>query len=372
MNRFKYFISLLIVLGLSSCLSNAPREITLPVDVNQRSNLNEFFEKYDYVRLETNDSVIVSKIDDFGVNDSIIALQSGYNIFTFDMNGKNIGVVSKRGNASSEYLEISDFKLSEDMIWVLSPMQKKIIGYDFQGKFVKYIELDNFYYAFEILDDGKILLASENCNDSGFNFALIDSKDGKVINRYDKFDRNESVILDKVYRPFIGKVDKDHIYVCHPFESSIYMISPSNFELQSNFSFNTESQLNGEYGTTSFIELLKQNQNQPVVTNFTNYYRNDNYELAVFPLFGEHGLLYNLIKIRNEKQVAFSTILEKIDMDYPYISSPVRINRDNIISVMQSGQIIFIEENNNLSTFSDIGLSIEDNPVVFFHKLQSE
>ncbi len=372
MIRFIYFIPLVIGFVLSSCVSKTNREITQYVDVEQRSDMREFFEKYDYVRLETNDSVIVSKIDDFAVNDSVIALQSGSSIFIFDLNGKNLGIISKKGNASNEYLEISDFKLSDDMIWVLSPMQEKIIAYDYKGNYVKIIDLDNYYYAFEILNDGNILLASENCNDTGYNYALIDSKEGRVINRLDKFDKNESVLLDKVYVPFIGKTDKDHIFVCHPFESSIYMISPTKFELQSTFSFNTESQLKGEYGNTPFIELLKQNQNQPVVTNFTNYYCNDNYELLVFPLFGDYGLLYYLVKIKDGRQIALSPILEKIDIDYPYISSPVKIDGNNLISVMQSGQIIFIEDNNDLSTFKDLGLSIEDNPVVFFHKLKPE
>jgi len=370
MNKIINAICTLPCVWLIGCATSVDMKMEYAVDINQRSHLNHFFDGYDYVMLETNDSNVVSKIDDFEVNDSIIALQSRSNIFIFDKHGKDIGIINRKGNASNEYLEISDFNLSGDMIWILSAMQKKILAYDLEGNCIKGIDLDNFYYAFEFLNDDRIFLSSENCNDSGYNFVLIDSEDGKVINRFDRFDKNEGVILYKTFNPFIGKTDNNDLIVCHPFESSTYMLSSEEFTPNSSFSFNTETQLRGQYGETPFIDLLNESENQPVVKNLSNYYRNDNYELIAFPLFGEYGTLYNIVKIKDKQQVAFSPILEKIDIQYPYISAPLKIVNGKVISCMQSGQILYIEDNNDLSKFKELGLKNSDNPIVFFHKLR--
>lgn len=369
MNRIIYISFIFIILILTGCAQSVNLNSAVSINVNQRSGLNKFFKNYDYVRLETNDSSIISKIDRFEVNDSVISIQTRSKIVSFNMKGNCIGIIDHKGNATNEYIDINDFKLADDLVWILSTMQKRIKAYDMNGNLRKILELDNYYYAFDFLDDNMIVLSSENCNDSGYNFALIDKNDGKILDRFDKFEKDEGVILDKIYYPFIGKSRDNDFVICHPFETSTYTLTPDHLTQYKNYSFNTQDQINGGYGSKPFIELLDETENQPVVRTLSNFFSNDNYDLIAFPLFGEYGILYNLAKFEDDKQIAFSPILETIDKQFPYISSPFKIRNGKIVSCMQAGQIIYIENNNELSTFKSQGLELKDNPVVFFHTL---
>lgn len=81
---------LFLILFAASC-SNRIYEAEMPLyslDVNQRSQASDFVDSYDYVMLETNDSVVIGMIDRLDVNDSIISVKSRECVYSFDYTGK--------------------------------------------------------------------------------------------------------------------------------------------------------------------------------------------------------------------------------------------------------------------------------------------
>lgn len=369
--RIKIFY-LFLILFAASC-SNRIYEAEMPLyslDVNQRSQASDFVDSYDYVMLETNDSVVIGMIDRLDMNDSIISVKSRECVYSFDYTGKAIGIVNRRGKGSGEYLGIADFHLHDNEIWILSDMNKKILVYDINGKLLRELILDAPYYSFEIMSDDAVLLCSINCNDKKKNFVIVDSKTGEEIAAFDDFENNESVVLNRVSATILGNEDKDMFYVTHQFDPSIYVVTKDGFEKIISLDFNTEMQLPATYGQDSFFNIMEATDNKPVVRYLSTYTKKGDEEILSFPLFGEYGILGNMVKFKNGKQVAYLPIAAEVDKSFPYLNKPLAEYKGRFVSVLIPYNIKYIEENNNLSKFKDLGLKDSDNPVIFFHRLK--
>lgn len=64
------------------------------------------------VRLETNDSVLVGRIDKVLIHDGKIYIGDFYasqSLFIFDMQGKAIRKISRKGRGPGEYIQLRDF-----------------------------------------------------------------------------------------------------------------------------------------------------------------------------------------------------------------------------------------------------------------------
>lgn len=197
----------------------------------------------------------------------------------------------------------------------------------------------------------------------------MDKKTGEVKEKYDRFDFNQSVIIYG-FTPFLGSDENGEFYVTHPFDMNVYSLNDTILEKKHSYKFNTEMQLTDEYPDVKFYDALNETNNKPVVQFLSMYIKNGDEEIMSFPLFGEYGLVENLVKFKSGKQTAFLAIMEELDEMYPYVSDPKKLYKGNIVSALNAQSILYIEENNGLDKFTKAGLTEDDNPVIFFHHLK--
>lgn len=295
-------LGLLIGVLVAGCRQDIPKsDSEYNIDVKQRSSASDFFDGYSYVKLETNDDVLLADIKGIRVTDSVISVLSRAQVFNFDHEGRHVGTIDRKGQGPQEYADINDFRIYDNQVMVLASRNNKIFVYDFDGNYVREIPLDNSYLSFEIYKDGLICLAAGNMGYKGFNFVFINSDDGSVISEFDKFNSPEGFNLKDVHNIFLGRESAGELIVSHPFDMTIYRLTETEMSPAFTMSFNTENQLSAKYLEKSFMDLADATNNMPVVRYFTAYYRGKDFEIIAYPLFGSHGLLTNMVKIENGK-----------------------------------------------------------------------
>lgn len=373
MKRFIYGFGLVLLIGTLATGCRQDRvasESDYNIDVNQRSAVSDFFDGYSYVKLATNDDALLADIKGVRVTDSVISVLSRGQILSFDHEGHHVGTIDRKGQGPQEYADINDYRIYNNQVMVLAGRNNKLFVYDFEGNYVREIPLDNSYLSFEIYNDSLICLASGNMGDKGFNFVFINPDDGSVISEFDKFDNPEGFNMKDVHNIFLGHGSDGELLVSHPFDMTIYRLTESEMSPAFTMSFNTDNQLPAKYLEKSFMDLSDATNNMPVVRFFTAYYKGKDFEIIAYPLFGGYGLLTNMVKIENGHQSAYRPIGEEIDLEFPYISKPMAIYNDCIVSVRDPASIEYIESHNDLTEFKNLGLSDSDNPVIFFHHIR--
>lgn len=116
-----------------------------------------------FIPLETTDSCLIGSISNIQIRNNLIFVLEGRkseDLFVFDMNGKFIARVGKKGAGPGQYIRIADFDIDEDrQLIVLADMhQEHLLFYDLDSYQFKYSLKTDFYYnQFCSLPDGKVL-----------------------------------------------------------------------------------------------------------------------------------------------------------------------------------------------------------------------
>ncbi len=370
--KFKFntlvYIMLLMLSGVAvmSCQSYKKKMSVSSIDVTQRSKCSSIFSDYSYVQLETSDDCILSEVKSLEVSDNLICAQCADVIYIFNRNGRFVSKINKKGLGNGEYINITDFKINEDEIWVLSSHNKAILVYTKDAQFVRKISLEDNFASFCIYNNS-ICLSSASANNQKFNFVFFDPQTEEVISKYDEFAKNESMVFE--HSAIVGW-NGDTLHVTHPFDYRIYSLTKESFEVETTYEFNTKEKLPENSLEADYYKMYEQTINKNVVCHLTNTCRTKDFDYLIFPLFGDYGILYNIVQLKNNEQQNFVALEEETDSDYPYLSTPFTIYDNQYFSLMDASAILYIEKNNKLSFFQKKNLKEEDNPVLFIHKLR--
>lgn len=369
-NVFSVGKVLMSILLACSC-SHEYKEVRLyDIDINNRSSdLSEFVDGMEYVKLEKKDDCLLANIERLKVSADRMFAMDKEQIFVFDRKGKLVTKVSCRGRGKGEYLSITDFAAKDSYLYILSRGQKKILVYNEKGKCVDEILLDNWYNHLEFFNDNVVLLTSENSNDEKWNFVFYDLTARKCVRKECPFDRNES-IMQSGFNPICGKAD-DGFYVVNPFDYTVYKLGNDDFVPYCMFRFNTADQLPSE-GNPSFVEIMDDVKNKSVVKYLGMFKERENGgAFLTFNLFEPKGGIGTFLCVADGNGGSrVIRILEEYSPQYPYLSAPKCMYGNALVSVAPASTILNIEEMHGLSLFKDQGLTQESNPVVFFHNLK--
>ena len=136
----KYYI-LVIVLLLCSCsdVDNlGVYEVKVPAETNQKEVLlSAFVENIRIVPLDMDDECLISQIDKVKIfKDEIYILDKTNNaIYIYGMDGKHLRTLFKVGNGPGEYLQLMDFDIYDNQLFVLDYGRCHILKYDCEIKF---------------------------------------------------------------------------------------------------------------------------------------------------------------------------------------------------------------------------------------------
>ena len=119
------------------------------------------------------------------------------------------------------------------------------------------------------------------------------------------------------------------------------------------------------------FDLYQRTSGRDVVRYFGLYEECNGSIYVTFDLFTTKGGIGTFVyKVGSDKKSYLMRLQEKHIPTYPYVSSPYGVYKGSFYSIVEPSTIMYIENQYGLSLFRDKGLTEENNPVVFFHKLK--
>jgi hypothetical protein len=213
---------------------------------------NEFIDKTEIIMLETNEHSLIGKLNGGIVNNNQIYIidHKQQMLFCFDQTGKFIRKVGQRGRGPSEYLEIRDFCVTDDKIYILD--FRKIHSFDKNsGKYIESWEFNtkNGFnpLKFFVFNKEHYFLWCSNPdvwdNKEGEYYRMREIKKGKKLSEYFKFEyrssedqrfypcSNNSAYLKPIDGEYvIYKLSEDSLYAHFAIDFDKRALSPQKIE----------------------------------------------------------------------------------------------------------------------------------------------
>jgi hypothetical protein len=222
------------------------------VDFDESSVLkySEIFDNIRFVRLETNDSSLIGRIDKIvATEDKIVILDASIAkmVFVFDKNGNFLNRVGTNGGGAEEYDSPDDIVYdkynNELLIWCHN--KKTIMRFNLDGAFIDNIKTNWWASAISVIDKNTYLLYLNNVNQKNSlldrcNILIIDGK-GKILSAAFPSKDNDNlspparhvfsfyhdeVLFSPQYRRIIYKLNNDTIEGKYIIDFDKYNIQP--------------------------------------------------------------------------------------------------------------------------------------------------
>lgn len=144
-----------------------PYEINLIDSINniRTLKLSNLCKEIKYISLETNPSNVIREIRQIALTDSFIFISDFNSLFQFNLkNGKFIRQIGKQGRGPEEYIYIRDICVNDinKTIFISSPLNRKLLEYDFNGRFVKSVAIPVNFGDLVIRDSTSLMLHMPN------------------------------------------------------------------------------------------------------------------------------------------------------------------------------------------------------------------
>jgi len=186
----KYFSLLFLLIIIFSCsnrksndYSTEGKEIT--IDLKSVQNVSLKIENIRYIPLETTDECLIGRADKVLIKNNRIYV-SDFNkamaLFVFDMNGKLLFKINRRGQGPGEYISFNDFDIQVNQdIFMLDHFGKKILVFDSEGKYLHSVNFEFFFRNFCLIEN-KIYLShiTPNSGKKVADLAVYDMENKKT------------------------------------------------------------------------------------------------------------------------------------------------------------------------------------------------
>lgn len=224
MNKINNLIILSTVICLLSCNKQDNKISTeysssISFDINKANkicNFSDICKNVTFIELETKDESIIGNIDKLHIANNNIYIKDGNKLNVFGINGTFLFCLNKRGAAPNEYIEISDFSITDNGEIVISDaLSKKIIFYNNKGNYITH-KIFNFYIEdIAVLNDSLYII---DCNDNKNEQLVIWNKNiDKIIYKYFEYENRFILPLQQTF----CNIDKK-IYYQIPLSNELY------------------------------------------------------------------------------------------------------------------------------------------------------
>ncbi len=196
---------------------------------NVITNLSQVCDSIAIIPLDFN-SDLIGIVDKLCSDSTGIYIVSNSILYHFNWNGEQSYSIKRIGRSSSDYLELSDFCVSDNHIAIADIVGQKILLFNkLNGVFHKTINVDYYPENIEFLNNDTLAI---KCSGSeGARLRTIDINSGKIIDTFFEF---EQLFTEPVVQPFIKLGDRVHYKI--PFYNDYYSISV-NGKLEKSLSF---------------------------------------------------------------------------------------------------------------------------------------
>ena len=337
-------------------------------------SLAELIKQYEIVPLETKQDALISEPTKIRVvNERIFIFdEPAKRVLAFDSSGRFISVIGKKGKGPEEYGSLQDFEVDtdRDLLIFLDISQLAILEYDFDGKFLRKVSLNSYYYALGV-GAGCFYLAGSYDAESHKNL-LVKNLKGRIISEFFEFPKD---MQSAIFYSFTGGVytNPSSTLYCDALSAQVFLVTPDEVNLKYTFKFK------GDMWPES--ERHKAMEFSSNINNFNKYswlyppfYENHN---ALAFVYRENGKFKRGYFLKKNQQVIFSDGFKK-DLISSVVSAPVGWHEEGefISFVSRSAFQNFVKENPTPSSPHDNlfdlmkSRPIEDNPVLIIYNLK--
>lgn len=337
-----------------------------------------------YVRLRTDKSYLIGKIDQLLLCDSFIVVIDKHiaqSILVFDYDGNFLNRISRLGNGPGEYLIINHVAINDRKeVCILDNAKERITIFDINGKMIESKHLPFRGKSLEYLGNNNLLFRVENCYaEVGYkeiersSFVLTEMN-GNIIYTFgdDHSYRNPSYqsYSDNIYK-YDGRLygRLDHGNLVYEFDKDSVI---GRFEL----SLKNDKLYSPTIEDMSTPGLYKEKRLQQPSFSGTFFVCAD---YSCFRMmFPERTNLYTwFFRINNTGRI-LTLSTESNDPLLACFNNPLSRWRDNTL-VQEISPTVLLSRKNEILENSKIekkealfeGLSLEDNPVLFFYSFNT-
>lgn len=229
------------IILLTSCNQNSQQpasictNIQIDVDkVNQEYDFSPFLkDKIETIKLETNDSCLISEFDQFAYIDNTLYIADDLEqtIYMFDNNGKFLKRIGKKGQGPGEYSRMGKFQVKGDHLYILDEMNgARICVYDIpsgKGTYL-YPNGDYQFEDFHIVGDDMYLICNNRKSERGYyNLIKVNMNSGQTA-CFLPFDKTLSEHRSHwgLYN-YVSQCDDELLMICSN-NDTIYQINSGN------------------------------------------------------------------------------------------------------------------------------------------------
>lgn len=187
-----FLLTAFTLCGCNTSTSNTSTDgivdITIDVDnVKEQIDLSSLIEdEMEAIKLETNDSCLISKIQQIAYVDNRIYISDGISqtIYAFDKAGKFIRQIGKKGSGPGEYVHLGSFQVLGEHVYMMDDSTCKLYDYNLQTGLCKPMEIDDdlYFENFQFIDYTLFLISNNEYAAKGaYNLFQLNQNKGDVV-----------------------------------------------------------------------------------------------------------------------------------------------------------------------------------------------
>ena len=159
--------------------SGAEKIITL-TSIEASFQDTAYFKTPQVVVLETTDESLLSEISRIITDDNLLFIFDNQldQLFVFDVTGKFIHKINRKGQGPKEYVQVCDFTIDTEnkQIILSADRPAKLMYFTYDGSFIKEDNLPDYYH--ELVNDGSYIYVDYYMSEETYQLSMIDMKSG--------------------------------------------------------------------------------------------------------------------------------------------------------------------------------------------------
>jgi hypothetical protein len=382
---------------------------------------SDIYDDVNFIKLETQDSSLIGRIDKVIVTDDKIIVLDGSiakMVFVFDCNGKFLNRIGSNGGGPEEYDCPDDIGYDKynNEILVLCHNRKNIMRFHPDGTFIKNIKIDLYVSSIFVMSKNTYLLSLNNKPQgqkgqkgevSDYNILIVDDN-GNIVNRLLQYDEStgqlrtpggilfsnfqDEILFSQQYSNKIFKIDHDEIKTKYYMDLGRHTIPSAIFNNATEKNISKTIRENGEYAFSIFAaetssHVISQFVYKRIIFDCYHFKESGITKVAAMYFNDIYALSSNrsFITVKGDSVISF--VESQSFIDYQKIVKKIGKNNSDIKDLLLDW-IVSISTSNKMKTnyaeaikSSDITLSDKeidfingigefDNPIIMIAKLK--
>lgn len=177
-----FFLSIIIFTSCSRQRDVMSNEIFIPFKSDKEIKASSFIDDFKIIQLSTNDDNLIFQISKIQyLNEKIyIHDRPGNCIYIFNDDGTFSNKLNRQGAGPGEYIQITDFYVEEESLFVLDFTQQAILRYDTALEFIDKTNLKSFGSKFFSHNNSFLIYNEPSGKDPDSQFTLLSDKGDRL------------------------------------------------------------------------------------------------------------------------------------------------------------------------------------------------